>query len=127
MHESRILVVDDETNAREGLSKLLRRSGYDVTSVENGCDALREINEGNFDLVITDMKMPQMDGIALLKEIKGLISDIGVIMITAFGEVSSYLEAMDLGAFEYLNKPVNVDELKRIIWRVLSEKDLKQC
>ncbi len=73
------------------------------------------------DLVITDMKMPEMDGIGLLKEIKHSYPNIGVIIVTAYGEVDSYLEAMNLGAFEYLNKPFKMDELKRIITKMLAD------
>lgn len=116
-----ILVVDDEINAREGLTKLLQRSGYEVSAAENGFEALKKVKNNTYDLIITDIRMPEMGGMQLLKEIKGLVSGMGVIMITAFGEVESYLEAMDLGAFEYMSKPINVDELKKVIWKLLGE------
>jgi two-component system, response regulator, stage 0 sporulation protein F len=116
-----ILVVDDEENAREGLSKILSKEGYCVEMAANGKEAIESIRRQNFDLVITDMRMPLMDGFEVLREIKKTKENVGVIMITAFGEVESYLEAMNLGAFEYINKPVRVNELKRVITKVLEE------
>jgi two-component system response regulator (stage 0 sporulation protein F) len=114
-----ILVVDDEENAREGLSKILSKEGYVVETAANGKEAIDTIKRHNFDLVITDMRMPLMDGFEVLREIKKMDEGIGVIMITAYGEVESYLEAMNMGAFEYINKPVRVNELKRVITKVL--------
>ncbi len=118
-----IMVVDDEENSRLGLSKILEKSGFKVFTAEDGRDALDKLESANCDLVITDMKMPNMDGIELLKTIKQTNPHIGVIIVTAYGEVDSYLEAMNLGAFEYLNKPFKVDELKRVINKTLNVKD----
>lgn len=117
-----ILVVDDEENARIGLSKILSKEGYRVEVASDGKEAIDRLKKLQFDLVITDMRMPQMDGFEVLREIKKMDTDIGVIMITAFGEVDSYFEAMNLGAFEYINKPVKVDELKKVISKVLEER-----
>jgi len=119
----KILIVDDEENSRIGLSKILTKSGYEVLTAENGRQALDTIKQEDCSLVITDMKMPEMDGIQLLREIKQYNPDIGVIIVTAYGEVDSYLESMNLGAFEYLNKPIKVDELKKVISKVLGRKE----
>lgn len=116
-----ILVVDDEENSRTGLSKILSRSGYEVVTAGDGQEALDKVKDMDCDLVITDMKMPRMGGIELLKAVKKIKPDIGVIMVTAYGEVDSYLEAMNLGAFEYLNKPLKVDELKKVISKVIEQ------
>lgn len=118
-----ILVVDDEENAREGLSKILTKEGYAVEMAANGKEAIEALRRFNFDLVITDMRMPLMDGFEVLREIKKMNESIGVIMITAYGEVESYLEAMNMGAFEYINKPVRVNELKRVISKVLEDRN----
>lgn len=120
-----ILVVDDEEHAREGLSKILTREGYGVETAANGKEAIDLIKRQDFDLVITDMRMPLVDGFEVLREIKKMDDSIGVIMITAYGEVESYLEAMNLGAFEYINKPVRVNELKRVITKVLEDRRKK--
>ncbi|MBI5788690.1 MAG: response regulator [Candidatus Schekmanbacteria bacterium] len=116
-----ILVVDDEESSRTGLSKILARSGYEVLTAGDGEEALGKVRGAACHLIITDMKMPKMGGIELLREVKKLQPEIGVIMVTAYGEVDSYLEAMNLGAFEYLNKPIKVDELKKVISKVLEE------
>ena len=114
-----ILVVDDEENAREGLSKILTKEGYSVETAANGKEAIDSIKRSDYDLVITDMRMPLMDGFEVLRELKKLDEGIGVIMITAYGEIESYLEAMNMGAYEYINKPVRVNELKRVITKIL--------
>lgn len=120
-----ILVVDDEENAREGLSKILSKEGYKVETAANGKEAIDNLKRQRYDLVITDMRMPLMDGFEVLREIKKMDENIGVIMITAYGEVESYLEAMNMGAFEYINKPVRVNELKRVITKVLEARQKK--
>lgn len=120
-HKS-ILVVDDEENARIGLSKLLRQEGYDVVSVANGLDALQHLAQQPVDLVITDIRMPEMDGMRFLRELCERYPATQVIMMTAYGGVESYLEAMNLGAFEYLNKPVRLDELKSVMRKIFSTK-----
>ncbi len=121
-----ILVVDDEENSRTGLSKILARSGYEVLTAGDGKEALGKVKAAPCNLIITDMKMPRMDGIELLREVKKLRPQIGVIMVTAYGEVDSYLEAMNLGAFEYLNKPIKVDDLKKVISKVLAQQEEQQ-
>jgi DNA-binding NtrC family response regulator len=120
-----ILVVDDEENAREGLSKILSKEGYRVETAANGKEAIDNLKRQRYDLVITDMRMPLMDGFEVLREIKKMDENIGVIMITAYGEVESYLEAMNMGAFEYINKPIRVNELKRVITKVLEARQKK--
>jgi DNA-binding NtrC family response regulator len=114
----RILVVDDEENARIALSKILTREGYDVASAGNGHEALTFLRARDVELIITDINMPEMNGMAFLRELNKIRPASNVIMITAYGEVESYIEAMNLGAFEYINKPVKIDELKKIIAKV---------
>lgn len=116
----KILIVDDEENARFGLSKLLSQEGYDVDSVANGYEALDFLRRKEVHLVISDIKMPEMDGLTFLREINRHYPSTHVIMITAFGGVESYLEAMNLGAFEYIHKPVKLDELKSVMKKIFS-------
>jgi DNA-binding NtrC family response regulator len=115
----RILVVDDEENAREALSKILVHDGYDVSSAANGVEALNYLRSRDADLIITDINMPEMNGLAFLRELIRNRPESNVIMLTAYGEVESYLEAMNLGAFEYINKPIRYDELKKVINKIL--------
>ncbi|MDA8164161.1 MAG: sigma-54 dependent transcriptional regulator [Desulfobacteraceae bacterium] len=106
-----ILVVDDEPNYQVVLSELLREEGYEVYTAGGGQEGLRLARATDLDLIITDMRMPGMSGIELLKAVKELNRDLPVIMITAFGEVDKAVEAMRAGAFNYLAKPFNNDEL----------------
>lgn len=119
--KKRILVVDDEENARIGLSKLLEKEGFEVGSVSNGYEALEYLQQREVNVIVTDINMPQMNGIAFLKELNKSFPRSNVIMITAYGGVESYIEAMSLGAFEYINKPVNIDELKSVLKKILKE------
>jgi DNA-binding NtrC family response regulator len=115
----RILIVDDEENARVALSKILTHEGYDVSSAGNGLEALNFLQHRDVELIITDINMPEMNGLTFLRELGRRHPRSNVIMITAYGEVESYLEAMDLGAFEYINKPVKYDDLRKVINKIL--------
>jgi two-component system, response regulator, stage 0 sporulation protein F len=119
----RILVVEDEDNTRHALTKLLTREGYFVEGVANGYEALSYLRGQSVNLIVTDIKMPRMDGITFLRELNKNFPKSNVIMITAYGGVDSYLEAMNLGAFEYINKPVQIDELKIIMEKILDAED----
>jgi DNA-binding NtrC family response regulator len=114
----RILVVDDEENARVALSRILAHEGYEVTSAENGLEALNYLRSKDVELIITDLNMPEMNGLTFLRELNRSHPASNVIMITAYGEVESYIEAMTLGAFEYINKPVKYEELKKVINKI---------
>jgi DNA-binding NtrC family response regulator len=116
----KVLIVDDEENARIGLKKLLSREGYQVATVANGFEALEHLNQDAVDLVITDINMPEMNGLVFLRELNRSHPTTSVIMVTAYGGVESYLESMNLGAFEYLNKPVNLDELRVVMNRIFN-------
>jgi two-component system response regulator (stage 0 sporulation protein F) len=115
-----ILIVDDEEGLREGLGKLLESEGYAVLSAENGEQALEILQRSRIDLVLTDMRMPGMDGIELLKKIRERHGDLGVIILTGYGQIESYIEAMNFGAIEYVSKPFKVNELKFIVNKVLN-------
>jgi DNA-binding NtrC family response regulator len=119
--KERILIVDDEENARIGLTKLLSQEGYEVESVADGYEALEFLRGRLFNLVISDINMPRMNGLAFLHEIHRYYPSVHVIMITAYGEVESYLEAMSLGAYEYLHKPIKLDELKMIMTKMFKQ------
>lgn len=120
LQPKRILVVDDEENARTALSKILAREGFEVATAGNGLEALDFLRVNTVEIVITDINMPEMNGMVFLRELSKSYPDTSVIMITAYGEVESYIEAMNLGAFEYINKPFRIDELKRTIYKLAS-------
>jgi len=114
----RILVVDDEENTRIALTRLLSREGYEVNTAANGLEALSCLRDRPAELIITDLNMPEMNGLAFLRELNREYPASNVIMITAFGEVESYLEALNLGAFEYLNKPLRLEELRKVMGKM---------
>jgi len=106
-----ILIVDDEPNYQIVLSEFLRDEGFETLTADNGQQAMGLLKDNDVDLVLTDMQMPGMDGFALLQAVKEQHSALPVIMITAYGEVEKAVRAMQLGAFNYLTKPFNNDEL----------------
>jgi two-component system response regulator HydG len=122
---ARVLVVDDEANARSGLEKLLRLEKYDVDLAEDGLAALEVVGERIPDVVVTDLKMPRMDGLELLARLRETHPDLPVIVVTAFGDVSTAVRAMREGADHYLVKPVDFDELDMAISRALERRDLR--
>ncbi|SHO50475.1 sigma-54-dependent transcriptional regulator [Desulfopila aestuarii] len=110
-----ILVVDDERSMRDFLKILLTKEGHQVATAPNGTDALEHLRNNSCDLVITDIRMPGMSGLDLLEAIKEDFSDLPVIMITAFASPNDAVHAMKFGAFDYISKPFNVDEIKSVI------------
>lgn len=115
-----ILIVDDEENTRLGLSKLLSQEGYQVELAANGMEALELMRRRRVNLVISDINMPDMNGIGFLREVSRRFPSTSVIMITAYGGVETYLEAMNLGALEYLHKPVRLDELRSVMKKIFN-------
>lgn len=116
----RILVVDDEENTRIGLTKLLTQEGFEVESAANGNEALDCLDQKRVSLVISDINMPNMNGLVFLRELSRKFPSTNVVMITAYGGVESYLEAMNLGAYEYLHKPVRLDELRSVMKKIFN-------
>jgi two-component system NtrC family response regulator len=108
----RILIVDDEKNMRWVLSKALRASGYDVLEAASGAQALALADKNPFDLVLLDYKMPEMDGLTVLRKLKSMKAHVPVIMLTAHGNIENAVEAVKSGAAEYLTKPFDLEELK---------------
>lgn len=111
----KILVVDDEMLVRNFLTETLRRKKLDVSTAENGQKALALLKDHNYDMVITDMKLPDITGIEILRKIKELSPNTIVIIITAFGSIENAVEAMRLGAFNYLIKPFSPDTIEAVI------------
>ena len=111
MNLVRVLLVDDEVTFTENMAELLTTRGYAVTEAHNGWSAIRIVEKGEVDVVVLDLKMPGIDGIATLKEIKELDTFAEVLVLTGHGSVDSAIEAMKLGAYDYLTKPCEVEEL----------------
>lgn len=115
----RILVVDDEREVREALERILRKEEFDVETAATTKEALDLADRSHFDLVITDLVMPGADGIALLSGLRGAHPDVKVVVVTAFGEWTSYLDAMNAGAIDYVTKPLRKSEIIRLVRRAL--------
>jgi DNA-binding NtrC family response regulator len=112
---ARILVVDDDPHFLRVLARILSGENFLVTSAAGACDALELLKSAQFDLVISDLRMPECDGLNFLESLRRSGSTIPVIILTAYGEVDTYLEAMNAGATEYLNKPIQSDELLKTV------------
>ena len=125
MKKSRILVVDDEAIARENLEHILRKDGFDVVTADSGITALKKLSNTEFDLVMTDLKMKQVDGMEVLARTKEQYPDTEVVMLTAYATVATAIEAMQKGAYHYIPKPYKIDEVRMIAKRALEKKALK--
>lgn len=121
----RILVVDDEESIREFLEIMLKKEGYEVTCAEDGAKAKDLLQKRSFDMVISDLQMPNMTGIELLRHVKETYPDLVFMLITAFGTTESAVEAMKMGAYDYLTKPFKIDEVRINIQNALRTKSLE--
>jgi len=126
MKGARILIVDDEQIARENLVHILKKEGYETVPAESGIAALRELEKGEFDLVLTDLKMQIVDGLQVLEKARELYPDTEVIVITGYATVATAVEAMQKGAFYYLPKPVKIDEVRILVRQALEKRSLKK-
>ncbi len=122
--KKQVLIVDDEPNLRKILSAQLSRDGYDVLTAEDGRQGLATLREHHIDLVITDLKMPNVDGMQLLREALREDPDLPIVMITAHGTVDTAVEALKIGAFDYLTKPFDKDEVRQIVGKALKTRAL---
>lgn len=127
MANKNILIVDDDPVMRDSLKETLKRKkGFTITIACDGEEALRKIKEDSFDLIITDLKMPKMNGLDLVKNIKSMSSEVTVIVMTAYGTVETAVTAMKEGAFDYLTKPFSIDELETVVEKAFEHNKLKE-
>jgi len=123
--KGRILVVDDEENTREGLRRSLKPLGYEVRLAADASEAIETLKSGEVDLMLTDLRMPGMDGLELIKVAQKVSPETQIIMLTAYGTVETAVEAMKQGAYDYLTKPVNLDELESRVDHALADTRLR--
>lgn len=126
MSATRLLVVDDEQDLLELLVSRLKRKGFDVDSASTAEDALELVKKNEYDIGVYDIRLPRMDGIELLKETKKIQSDIEVLILTGHGTIDTAIEAMKMGAFDYITKPYNLSELELTIGKAAENKVLKE-
>src|SRR5712691_7976852 len=124
MSETRVLVVDDERSMREVLAIALRQAGYDVTLADGGVAALERLRDETFDLVVTDLRMRETDGMAVLRTVRERAPETVVLVVTAYASTETAVEAMKLGAYDYLTKPFKLDEIRVTIANALERKRL---
>ncbi len=122
--QSSILIVDDELSVRDSLSKWFKEDGYRVGAAENANRALALMNEGPWDVILLDIKMPGMDGLELQKRLREIDKSASIIMVTAFGAVDSAVQALKEGAFDYVTKPVDPEHLSHLVQNALRTKKL---
>ena len=120
MSRQRVLVVDDETRMRRVLEIMLQKMGLETRAAHNGQEALTLAQKESFDLVLTDLKMPEMDGLTLLDALRAQKVEVPVILLTAYGTVESAVKAMKLGAYDYILRPFDVEAVERVITRALT-------
>ena len=121
-----ILIADDERNIREGLAEALRLEGYDVALAGDGAEALRAVEEGRIDLVVTDLRMPKISGNEVLKRISGTYPGLPVIVLTGHGTIEDAVNSMRMGAFDFITKPVHLDHLSLLVRRALESRELER-
>lgn len=124
MSKCKVLVIDDEDIVRICCSRALSPAGYEVRMAQNGLDGLKMIEEERFDIVLTDLKMPDMDGIEVLRKIKKEWPEIGVIIITGYQTVDTEAKSIKLGAFDYIEKPFTPDALISAVDKALEHKKM---
>ncbi|QQS36482.1 MAG: sigma-54-dependent Fis family transcriptional regulator [Ignavibacteriales bacterium] len=125
MKDYTILIADDESTQRDILSGYLKKKGYKIFSASSGSDAINIAKNNLVDIVLSDYKMPDKTGLEVLEELKHLNPEISFVMITAYGTIENAVKAMRLGAFDYISKPVDLDELDLLLERIIENKNLK--
>ncbi|TRZ77910.1 MAG: sigma-54-dependent Fis family transcriptional regulator, partial [Deltaproteobacteria bacterium] len=123
---AKILVVDDDEGIREFLEIMLTREGYDVTTAPDATKALNRCKKENFDLILTDLRMPKVDGIEFLKAVKDISQETMVILITAYASPETAVSAMKEGAYDYVEKGFDIEDIKNIISGALDKKGVKR-
>ena len=121
----RVMVVDDEENIREVLSNYLDSLGYEVITAGDGEDAIEKFETGAFDLIISDLLMPTIDGLELLKKVREKDRDVIFLMITGYPSIETAVEAIKKGAYDYITKPFHMEDVKLRIERSFEKKNLR--
>ena len=120
----RVLVIDDDEDICLYLQEFLNREGYRVSTYSKPLEALPEIKQGRHQIILLDVRMPDMDGVAMLREIRAVDSDVCVIVMTAYPSVESAVDTMKADAFDYLRKPFELDQLRAVLQRAIRENGL---
>jgi len=125
MKDYSILIIDDEDAQRSILKGYLEKKGYKIFSASSGTEGIKAVNNNLIDIVLSDFKMPDKTGLEVLEEVKKINPEISLVILTAYGTIEDAVRAMRLGAFDYISKPVDLDELDLMIERIIENKNLK--
>lgn len=126
MNDAKLLIVDDERIALKNLEHVMAKEGYKITSTQSGPNALKLLDEQQFDVVLTDLRMEKVDGLQILRKCRELYPDTEVIMITGFATLQSAVDTMKQGAFHYIAKPFNLDEVRKVVKEAVEKVRLKK-
>ncbi|MCK5076471.1 MAG: sigma-54-dependent Fis family transcriptional regulator [Calditrichia bacterium] len=121
-----VMVVDDESHVQEVLKDFLEQLGYTVTLADDGDDALSKFEPGKFDLIVSDLLMPKVDGLELLKRIKQQEKDVVFLMITGYPSIETAVDAIKKGAYDYITKPFNMEDVRFRIEKAFEKKQMKE-
>ncbi|RKY90390.1 MAG: two-component system response regulator [Ignavibacteriae bacterium] len=125
MKDYNLLIIDDEKSQRDILSGYLKKKGFNVFTAESGRDGIKIVEENVIDIILSDYKMPEMTGIDVLENVQKINPEISFVIITAYGTVQNAVKAMRIGAYDYISKPVDLDELDLLLERIIERKNLK--
>ena len=123
-HALKILVVDDDESIRFSFRQVLAKEDHQAIIVENGSLALEQVKKHQFDLAFVDLKMPGVDGMEVLKQIRNLSSKSDVVIITGFGTIATAVEAMKFGAYDYIQKPFSVETIRQVLNKIVEKKNI---
>jgi len=121
MNDYSVLVVDDEEHTRLGYAEVLRIDGYDVDVAENGAEGLKRAERKEYQVIVTDLRMPEMDGMTFIEKLRNFDPEARVIVITAFGTFKTYKKTKEMGVVSFLNKPVRARDLKEAVAEILKK------
>ncbi len=122
----KILIVDDEQSVRDSLREWFIEDGFAVETAEDGSDALGKMDAGPYDIIVIDLKMPGMDGITLQKRVKAIDEEAAIVILTAYASVETAVEALKAGAYDYVTKPIDPDDLSNLVRNILRQKELSE-
>ncbi|MEC9491643.1 response regulator [Flexistipes sp.] len=121
MNDYSVLVVDDEEHTRLGYAEVLRIDGYDVDVAQNGAEGLKKAERKEYQVIVTDLRMPEMDGMTFIEKLRNFDPEARVIVITAFGTFKTYKKTKEMGVVSFLNKPVRARDLKEAVADILKK------
>jgi len=126
MHKAKILIIEDDPDGRRSVTEAIQDAGFEVTPAASGKEGVKLFQEGEFDAVLSDLVLPDFDGIEVLSQIIKMDSQMPVLIMTAYGSISSSVKALKTGAYDYITKPLDIDDLQSKITRAVETRRLRK-